>query len=330
MTKSLPGTAHFLQLTMALQSTIATKLLVISDTHNFEFDGSAPHPLQLPTPKVDVLLHCGDLTHCGGVSSFKKALKMLGSIDAELKLVIPGNHDLELDKQYWEAQVDYEGNPEDPQDHQLAVDVMTGPLAKDAGVIYLHEGTHSFTLSSGATFSIYVSPYTPAFCDWAFAYAHKEDRFNESHQVSPGVISIATNPIPQNVDIVMTHGPPKGILDSCSQGNVGCENILQVIRKVKPMMHCFGHIHEGNGVKVVDWKRPVGETFTDEDPIKNLYPEPFIWKDGHGDRTLAVNAAIMTDDNQPENAPWLISLDLPRSVNRDNREAHDLRQAPPS
>lgn len=300
---------------MVSQSTIATKFLVISDTHNFEFDGSVAtsHPLQLPTPKADVLLHCGDLTHCGGVSSFKKSLKMLGSIDAELRLIIPGNHDLELDKQYWEAQTDYEGNPEDPEDHHLAVKAMTGPLATEAGVTYLNEGTHSFTLRSGATFSIYVSPYTPAFCDWAFAYAHNEDRFNKPQRVAPGTISIATNPIPHNVDIVMTHGPPKGILDACPQGNVGCGNLLQAIRRVKPMMHCFGHIHEGNGVEVIDWERPAGEALVEEDMVKNAYPKPFVWTGGHGVQTLAVNAAIMTGDNKPENAPWLVSLDLPRS-----------------
>ena len=86
------------------------------------------------------------------------------------------------------------------------------------------------------------------------------------------------------------------------------------MRRVKPMMHCFGHIHEGHGAKAVDWKRPAGAACIDEDLIKNPYPEPFEWKDGHGDRTLAVNAAIMTSDNKPENAPWLISLDLPRSL----------------
>lgn len=39
-----------------------------------------------------------------------------------------------------------------------------------------------------------------------------------------------------------------------------------------------------------------------------------MWKDGREGRTLAVNAAIMTGNNQPENAPWLISVDLPRSL----------------
>jgi len=110
----------------------------------------------------------------------------------------------------------------------------------------------------------------------------------------------------------MTHGPPKGILDACPQGNVGCENLLQAIRRVKPMMHCFGHIHEGNGVKAIDWNRPAGEALIEDDLIKNPYPEPFVWTGGHGDRTLAVNSAIMKGDNKPENVPWLISLDLPR------------------
>ena len=309
-----------------MPSTIATKFLIMSDTHNFEFSDNAGdyQPLQLPTPKADVLLHCGDLTDVGGVTFFKKALNMLGSIDAELKLVIAGNHDLQLDEAYWKAQRDREGTPADLEDHYQAIKVMTGPLAAEAAVTFLDEGTHSFTLKSGAKFTIYVSPYTPAFCDWAFAYEHNQDRLNGPHQVATGVTSIASNPIPDGIDIVMTHGPPKGILDCCPQGNVGCENVLQAIRRVKPMMHCFGHIHESNGFEIIDWKKAT--TYSPptrknealhryfEDPPENPYPEPFMWKYGHGDRTLAVNAAIMTGDNKPEQAPWLVSLNLPQAL----------------
>ena len=308
-----------------MPSTIATKFLIISDTHNFEFSDDAGdyQQLQLPTPKADVLLHCGDLTDVGGVASFTKALTMLGRIDAELKLVIAGNHDLQLDQVYWTARGEREGSLTDLEEHHQAVMVMTGPLAAEAGVMFLDEGTHSFTLKSGATFTIYVSPYTPAFCDWAFAYERNEDRFNGPHQVAAGITSIASNPIPDNVDIVMTHGPPKGILDWCPQGHVGCENVLQAIRRVKPMMHCFGHVHDDYGIEVVDWKKAT----TDKTPLKNEalhrhyddppenpYPEPYIWKYGRGDRTLAVNAAIMTAEQQPENAPWLVSLNLSHSV----------------
>ncbi|MCJ1436329.1 hypothetical protein MMC27_005707 [Xylographa pallens] len=301
--------------------TIATTFLVISDTHNFEFGNTpgSPQPLRLPAPKVDVLLHCGDLTEVGGVSSYEKAMKMLGSIDAELKLVIPGNHDLDLDKQYWEA------HDEDPEDHILAVDAMTGRLADEAGASYLIEGTHSFTLKSGAKFTIYVSPYTPAFYDWAFAYERNEDRYNGPHQVADAVTSIATEPLPDGVDIVMTHGPPKGILDSCPGGNVGCDSLLRAIRRAKPVMHCFGHIHECNGIEVIEWQKLAARNPSRSDvdaiqkyskwrPIENPYPQPFVWKHGHGERTLAVNAAIMTVEYKPENAPWLISLDLPCSL----------------
>ena len=310
---------------MAGNSTIATKFLVLSDTHDFEFTAGTSQPLQLPTPRADVLLHCGDLTQVGGVSSFKRALKMLSSIDAELKLVIPGNHDLELDKAFWAAQRDGEGNPEDIEDHELAVNAMTGTLAAEAGVTFLSEGTHSFTLKNSAKFTIYVSPYTPAFCDWAFAYERHQDRFNRPDQIADGVTSIATNPIPDDIDIVMTHGPPRGILDRCPQGSVGCENLLWAIRRAKPLMHCFGHIHEANGIEVIDWNKAAAEQphkpgnneavqrCFEDDSTENPYPEPFVWEDGWGDRTLTVNASIMTGDYKPENAPWLTSLNLPRS-----------------
>ncbi|KAK4694555.1 hypothetical protein P7C71_g3048, partial [Lecanoromycetidae sp. Uapishka_2] len=291
----------------------ATKFMIISDTHNFQFEDDIERscPLQLPTPKVDVLLHCGDLTQVGGVSSFKNALKMLGKIDAELKLVIPGNHDLELDKAFWEIQRDDDGALEDPEDHELAVKAMTGPLATKSGVSFLFEGTHSFVLSNGAKFTIYVSPYTPAFCDWAFAYEHKEDRYNDSNQVADGITSIAVNSIPDDVDIVMTHGPPKGILDQCSEGNVGCENLLHALCRVKPMMHCFGHIHEGNGVEVIDWNKEHLNEKSAETRIENPYPEALRWGRDHNNQTLAVNASIMDGTYKPENAPWLITIDLP-------------------
>ena len=300
---------------MAAQSTTATNFLVLSDTHDFDFSGSSGS-----IPTVDVLLHCGDLTQIGGISSFKKALKMLENIDADLKLVIAGNHDLELDRQYWEAQRDEDGALEDPEDHHSAMETMTGPLAQKAGVSFLHEGTHRFRLKNGTEFTIYVSSYTPAFGDSAFAYQHHEDRFNEPGHVANGATSIATHPIPDTVDIIMTHGPARGILDWCPEGNVGCENLLQAVRRVKPKMHCFGHIHESNGAEIVDWgrddhalgRRDEAEQRRCEGNIENSYPRPYLWVGGQG-RTLAVNAAIMNGDNKPENAPWFISLDLRRS-----------------
>ena len=297
----------------------------MSDTHDFDFDDAEtnPHPLHLPTPQVDVLLHCGDLTQIGGIGSFKKALKMLGSINAELKLVIAGNHDLELDKAY----CDESSTPVDPQDYDMAFKTMMGPLAAEAGVTFLTEGTYTFTLKSGATFTIHASPYTPVFGDWAFAYEKNEDRFNGPNRIASadGIKSIAKNPVPNNVDIIMTHGPAYGILDRCSEGHVGCPNLLHALRRVKPLLHCFGHIHDGYGTEIIDWnkrerqknaterspplrKNEAIHRFFEEEEVESPYPEPFLWRQDRGNRTLAVNAAI-----RPANAPWLISLDLPRS-----------------
>lgn len=175
-------------------------------------------------------------------------------------------------------------------------------------------------MTSGAKFSIYVSPYTPAFGDCASAYEHNKDRFNGQHQVADNVTSIAIGPIPDGFDIVMTHGPPKGILDWCPEGNVG-ENILRAVRRVKPLMHCFGHIHESHGTKIVDWKKSATNEpqhqkkvavhrHFEEDWTVNPYPRLFECKQKYGERTLAVIAAFKTADNRPDNAHWLINLEL--------------------
>ena len=48
----------------------------------------------------------------------------------------------------------------------------------------------------------------------------------------------------------MTHGPPIGHGDMCRGGNrAGCTNLLRVVQqRVKPVLHVFGHIHEGYGL----------------------------------------------------------------------------------
>ena len=235
---------------------------------------------------------------------------MLGNIDAELKLVIAGNHDLSLDGEWWRTHVHDE---DDSEEHSHATEIMTGPLAEEAGVTYLEEGTHSFTLKNGARFTIYASPYTPLYGGWAFMYRDTQDRFNLSDQVSNGVTSIAQNPMPSfpAVEIVMTHGPPKGILDSCAQGHVGCENLLRAVGRAKPLVHCFGHIHEGYGARKVSWEE-AGMRQRRVPP--NTYPEPNSIPLEFGEETLMINAATLDGMGKPVNAPWLLDLDLPRSL----------------
>ena len=184
-----------------------TRFLVISDTHDFDYKKQSGI-FRGPAPKVDVVLHCWDLTQVGGLSEYKRSLLMLGQIEAELKLVIAGNHDLSLDPKYWQT-LDEDEQESEREEHLEAVEIMTGKLAKGAGVTYLEEGTHTFKLQNGAKFRIYASPYQPKYGDWAFLYERNEDRYNPPGQGPHGTTSIGQNRVPSfpSIDIMMTHGP---------------------------------------------------------------------------------------------------------------------------
>lgn len=278
-----------------MSKTRVIKFLILSDTHNFNREEADLCPLKKPLPKVDVVLHCGDLTSVGGAENYKKALEMLGHFDAELKLVIAGNHDLDLDEEYWRA-----NKPKDREkfEHCAGVEIMTGALAKAANVTYLTEGTYGFSLKDGRSFKVFASPYQPEFCNWAFGYKRGKARWK----------------IPDDVDIVMTHGPPHGSLDSVAeQGNkkLGCETLLEEVKRVKPLMHCFGHIHDGYGWKVHTWSHwndaagrdvKIGQAGTNR-----AVQQAQVTK---GESTLMINASIMNEDYQPKNAPWVIELPL--------------------
>ncbi len=60
--------------------------------------------------------------------------------------------------------------------------------------------------------------------------------------------------IPTETDILITHGPPNGILDSIQDyrtsqsrecGSISLRN--EVLNRIKPKLHVFGHIHEWGG-----------------------------------------------------------------------------------
>ena len=56
--------------------------------------------------------------------------------------------------------------------------------------------------------------------------------------------------IPNDVDILVTHGPPYGILDSTpvSAHPGGCPELLKAVSRLHPKLHVFGHIHGAHGV----------------------------------------------------------------------------------
>lgn len=84
--------------------------------------------------------------------------------------------------------------------------------------------------------SFWGSPYQPWFHDWAF----------QRPRGAPMAELWAK--IPAGVDVLITHGPPHGVLDHTVHGiDAGCEALADALARVQPKVHVFGHIHEGYG-----------------------------------------------------------------------------------
>jgi Icc-related predicted phosphoesterase len=85
--------------------------------------------------------------------------------------------------------------------------------------------------------NFYGSPWTPEFNEWAFNLPRGE------------ALAEKWALIPEQTDVLITHGPPFGIGDNSGfvPGREGCEALLQRVRQVRPKVHVFGHIHQNPG-----------------------------------------------------------------------------------
>jgi Icc-related predicted phosphoesterase len=200
-----------------------------------------------PVPDGDVLIHCGDFCGHGRLSEVVDFAKWLGAFPHRHKLVTPGNHDRPVE--------------EDPERCReiFAAEGITLLLSEPVTV----EGIRYFG-----------SPCTPMFFNWHFMLERGEE------------IRAEWEKIPEDTDVVITHGPPYGHGDLTSpyQGNphrnAGCLELLNRLRLVRPKLHLCGHIHEGYGITVSDEIR--GTTF--------------------------INASICTAQYRPDNAPFRVEV----------------------
>jgi len=73
--------------------------------------------------------------------------------------------------------------------------------------------------------------------------------------------------IPEGLDVLITHTPPAGVLDVSSRGlQLGCEYLAEELKKKKPALHCFGHVHASSGIHVID-----DTTFINAAQVNNQY-----------------------------------------------------------
>lgn len=173
-------------------------------------DTHSQHSL-LTIPKCDILLHGGDFSRMGSVGDTKAFMEWFSKQPATHKIFISGNHDF-LDQR-------------EP--------VLFKELLREfPDIKYLRdEGCEVEGLN------IWGRPWVPEFCGWAFM----------ADPGSPKMLS-SLSIIPSNVDILLTHGPARGILDNTKRGEkVGCEDLLNELERIKPKYMVFGHIHESSG-----------------------------------------------------------------------------------
>lgn len=117
-------------------------------------------------------------------------------------------------------------------------DVYVEEAPEDSSRIFKHRGVDMLLdneiLIDGLKF--YGMPHTPQFGSWAFM----GDREYMKENVQK---------IPMDVDILVTHGPPQYILDNPGRGPAGCEMLAHKVVAAQPILHLFGHIHEGYGTQ---------------------------------------------------------------------------------
>lgn len=182
------------------------------------------HLRQLSLPPGDILIHCGDLTLTGSVPEVARAAMWLGGLQGyQHKVVIAGNHDWLFER--------------DPATARL--------LLEEKGVTYLQDQAAEFF---GLKF--WGSPYSPRFMDWAFNVERGE------------ALEEVWARIPADTNVLITHGPPRGILDGVGRlddwaygeyarqplhkktEHVGCANLRARVAQLSQLkLHAYGHIH---------------------------------------------------------------------------------------
>ncbi|KAE9365805.1 hypothetical protein N431DRAFT_446052 [Stipitochalara longipes BDJ] len=160
--------------------------------------------------------------------------------------------------------------------HTEALELWAGAEAKAAGIVFLNPGFHDFVLENGARLRVYATPCTPYptgvdGSEWAFGYSSSQDTYNPPEtgiwysNSDERKEMILTDGKRGQVEILISHGPPRHRLDRTEEGdNVGCKNLFRAVRRIRPRVHAFGHVQASHGAERVTWKEE-GELPKDDD-----------------------------------------------------------------
>lgn len=222
------------------------RIVVISDTHE-QHD-------QIFLPEGDVLICAGDISFNGRADTITAFNRWFAAQPHRHKILIAGNHDFLFEE-----------------------DTMAARRLLSDSVTYLEDSGYEIDLTpddgqpsdaAKTRLKIWGSPITPWFFNWAFN-RHRGEAIRRHWDL-----------IPADTDVLITHGPPFGILDrDVASTHTGCEDLLAAVKRIKPHVHIFGHIHEDYGVE-------------------------------EHDGTIFINACQLDERYQLVNEPVVITLDL--------------------
>lgn len=164
---------------------------------------------QLKIPDGDVLLFAGDMCGPGNLREVENFGDWLRTLPHTLKIVIAGNHDWPFER-----------------------DLKSAREALGSDIIYLQDESYSVD-----SHKIYGSPWQPEFGNWAFNLPRGS------------ALQEVWAKIPDDTDILLTHGPPYGKLDrTYDRRQVGCDHLRGRLTELPQLKaHLFGHIHESYG-----------------------------------------------------------------------------------
>ena len=187
-------------------------ITLISDTH------LKHNEITQDLPGGDLLLHSGDISSMGYQHEVQQFCKWFNNVENyDHKIFIAGNHD-------WGFQNNVE----------KIMEIVNSYKTVD----YIQDETISVG-DDDKMVNIYGSPWQPEFYNWAFNLPKN------------GVeLAAKWDAIPDNTDILITHGPAFGVLDTVAGkmwDNLGCQLLTNKIKSIKPKIHVCGHIHSGYG-----------------------------------------------------------------------------------
>jgi len=192
------------------------RIVCISDTHSLH------KGMLYDLPQGDILIHSGDCTNIGQQNDVRDFIDWFQKIEGFVyKIFIAGNHDFAFETE--------------PRWLNLYMDPL---ILSEHNVTYLEDsGFEIISSEFSRPIKIYGSPWQPEFFDWAFNLPRMGD-----------VLNSKWDDIPNDTNILITHGPPHGIRDFTPTNlQVGCELLRNRVFEIKPSLHVFGHIHGAYG-----------------------------------------------------------------------------------